>query len=133
MAMIQKISKNSVEVEVKRGLCVLFSYETVVAVRLSEPLVSGGAVAYRTEKRWSKTTEAHISGWIIGIGFRDSAVKIPQERLERLAAGDFASLSAPKEKKPCKRCAGTGEEPGAPCGVEDGIPLCEGCDGKGVK
>jgi hypothetical protein len=58
---LKSIGPNCHELQFGRG-SVLFSYETPVAVALSET-VAGFVGVYKTQSKFSKTTSKHINNW----------------------------------------------------------------------
>jgi hypothetical protein len=69
---IRVIGANQTELEIKGGDVVLFSYNTPVAIRST-------AGAFKTDQRWSNTTQRHINKW----GGKDWPTK-PQEWFDGL-------------------------------------------------
>jgi len=53
---VRNIGSNQTEVETKKGR-ILVSYSTPVAAWIN-------GRAYRTDKKWSKTTSKHINAWL---------------------------------------------------------------------
>lgn len=74
------ITANVTELQVK-GMSILFSYKTPVAVMVDEGL---GFVFYRTAKKWSHTTSRHINQWL-GV-YRKVTGEKPQEYFDSLIA-----------------------------------------------
>ena len=87
---LRKINDNCHELDAK-GVLILFSYDTVVAislpgvVHLTDVDAEGVEVdrhyigVYKTEVKYSKTTSAHINKWTA------TSKTLPQDVLERLA------------------------------------------------
>jgi hypothetical protein len=59
---------------------ILFSYQTPVAARVIDEC---GASWYRTDCRWSRTTERHINSWVP----KNFAEYKPQSFFDELAGG----------------------------------------------
>ena len=57
---LRPIASNMTEVETAKAT-ILFSYSTPVACCMND-----GSGYYRTSKRWSSTTSAHINKWLRG-------------------------------------------------------------------
>jgi hypothetical protein len=62
---LNPIKANMTELDLCNGTKVLFSYRTPVAVHISELSESGTRNwhQYKTDKRWSNTTQRHINAW----------------------------------------------------------------------
>lgn len=73
---LNPIKANMTEIELG-GMRVLFSYKTAVAFE-----DTNNATFYKTEKKWSHTTNRHINQWLAG----RHAYEIPQEELDRILA-----------------------------------------------
>ena len=72
---IKQLGSNQTELEIK-GARVLFSYSTPVACE------SVGK-RYRTDKKWSQTTNRHINAWLDGA----EAEIVPQSFFDNLLSG----------------------------------------------
>jgi len=64
---------NRIAVRTPSGDELMYSYKTLVAVRLND------GRSYRTSKMWSRTTSKHIGQFGMG-----GAEQIPQDELEKL-------------------------------------------------
>lgn len=74
---LNPIRPNMTELEIRPGIKVLFSYRAPVAY-----IDNNTATAYRTSKKWSRTTTRHINQWLGGIGDEEQ----PQEFFDELVA-----------------------------------------------
>ena len=70
------IATNQTEIEIGKGVSVLFSYKTPVAAFIP------GQGYIRTNYKWSRTTSKHINKWI-GYG----ATEVDQSVLDTLVGG----------------------------------------------
>lgn len=77
---IKRIKPNVTEIELSEGNRVLFSYYTPVAHTYLTP---EGRVYYRTETKWSNTTQKHINSWLP----KNLAEDRPQEYFDNLMEG----------------------------------------------
>lgn len=69
------IGSNQNEVTLGNGTVVFFSYSTPVAARI-------GGGAFRTDKKWSRTTSKHINHWLNGATVEEK----PQAWFDSLAS-----------------------------------------------
>lgn len=79
---LKSIKANCHELRSANGNSVLFSYETVVAVALNQPIdtaLSTYVGVYKTAEKFSKTTSAHVNAWTA------TTKTLPQSELEALA------------------------------------------------
>lgn len=69
------VGRNMTQLNISNGMSVLFSYETPVAVYLSNT-----DTAIQTSKFWSVTTSRHIRTWL----GETKATLVPQDTIESL-------------------------------------------------
>lgn len=74
---VQRIGANMTEIRYSDGSKALMSYETRVAY------VTAAGLFYRTEKKWSTTTQRHISKWMAGLGY-PAVMEKPQAFFDEL-------------------------------------------------
>jgi hypothetical protein len=72
------LKANMTEVRLKDGVSVLYSYETPVALHVTN--ADGTWAFYKTSKFWSRTTSRHISTWLP----IEKAIDKPQEFFDSL-------------------------------------------------
>ena len=72
------IGSNQTQIEIGKGVLVLFSYETPVAAYVP------GQGYLCTATKWSRTTSKHINKWLNGI---TKYIEVDQDVLDTLVGG----------------------------------------------
>ena len=75
---LNPIKANMTELELPGSILVLFSYKTPVAT------IDSIGCAFKTSKKWSKTTSRHINQWLSN---HTNIKELPQEHFDNLILG----------------------------------------------